>query len=95
MSLKIENFLIGVIVEEIYRVIPLRKQEIQPPSPLFGKINERFISGVANVDNKLCVIFDTDAIFSEKEISKKEVIQQQSSDLSEDFLFTFAIKLNN
>jgi purine-binding chemotaxis protein CheW len=85
--IKVENLLIGLVVEQILRVIPLRKSDIQPPSPLLGTINERYITGVAEVDEKLFVIFDTNEIFSAKEKGKKEVFQQ-SSDLTED-LFTY------
>ncbi len=86
--IKVENLLIGLIVEQIQRVIPLKRKDIQPPSPLLGSINEKFITGVIELDNKLYVIFDTDSIFSSKEKSKKEVIQKVS-DLTEDFFIHF------
>ncbi|OHD13816.1 MAG: hypothetical protein A2086_07610 [Spirochaetes bacterium GWD1_27_9] len=85
--IKVENLLIGLVIDQVQHVIPLRKADIQPPSPLLGSINERYIEGVVEINNKLYVILDTEAIFSDKEKSKKEILPQ-SSDLSEEF-FTF------
>ena len=87
--IRVDNLLIGLIVEQIQRVVPIRRSDIQPPSPLLGQINEKFIKGVAKIENKLCVIFDTDAIFSAKEKARQEVLPQQKSDLSEDFFVYF------
>lgn len=84
-----DNILIGIVVDQIYRVLPLRKEDIQPPSPLLGKINEKYIKGVAEVENNLFVIFDTASIFSSKEKTKKDVIIQQKYDISEDFFVYF------
>lgn len=86
--IKVENLLIGIIVEQIQHVIPLRRDDIQPPSPLLGSINERYISGVVDLNDKLFVILDTEAIFSDKEKAKKETIPQES-DLSEEFFAFF------
>lgn len=85
--IKIENLQIGLAVEQINHVIPLRRGDIQPPSPLLGSINERYIEGVVELNDKLFVILDTESIFSDKEKSKREILPQ-SSDLSEEF-FTF------
>jgi len=85
--IKIETLLIGLVIDQIQHVIPLRKSDIQPPSPLLGSINERYIEGVTELNERLYVILDTEAIFSDKEKSKKEILPQ-SSDLSEEF-FTF------
>lgn len=86
--IKVENLLIGIIVEQIQHVIPLRKDDIQPPSPLLGSINERFINGVVDINDRLYVILDTDMIFSDKEKAKKETIPQDT-DLSEEFFVYF------
>lgn len=85
--IKVENLLIGLAVDEISHVLPLRKSDIQPPSPLLGSINERYIEGVAELNDKLYIILDTDAIFSDKEKTKRETLPQ-SSDLAEE-LFAF------
>jgi|GEM_PF-827013 len=86
--IRVDNLLIGLIVDKIQRVIPLQKNDIQPPSPLLGTINERYIKGVAEIDNKLYVIFDTDEIFSAKEKIKRDVLPAVS-ELSEEFFLHF------
>lgn len=85
--IKVENLLIGLVIDQVQHVIPLRTSDIQPPSPLLGSINERYIEGVVELNDRLYVILDTEAIFSDKEKSKKEILPQ-SSDLTEEF-FTF------
>jgi len=85
--IKVDNLLIGLAVDEISHVLPLRRADIQPPSPLLGTINERYIEGVVELNDKLYVILDADAIFSDKEKAKKDILPQ-SSDLAEE-LFTF------
>ncbi|MBN2547128.1 MAG: chemotaxis protein CheW [Spirochaetes bacterium] len=90
--IKLDNLKLGLIVNEIQRVIPLRKKDIQPPSPLLGTINEKFIKGVAEINQRLYVIFDTDAIFSDKTTAKREVLQQVA-DFSEDYFIHFCNQL--
>lgn len=85
--LKVENLLIGVIVEEIMQVFPIQKEKIQPPSSLLGSINEEYISGIIDIEKRLYVILDTEAIFGDKEKAKKEILPQES-DLAEEF-FTY------
>lgn len=84
-----QSITIGLVVDQIYRVIQLRYSDIQAPSPLLGQINEKFIKGVAKVEKNLFVIFNTDLIFSSKERTKKDVLTQQKYDLSEDFFVYF------
>jgi len=61
--IKVDNLLIGLVVDEISHVVPLRRADIQPPSPLLGTINERYIEGVVELNDKLYVVLDTEAIF--------------------------------
>ena len=68
---KLENMLIvivgdqtfGVVVDEIDRVVGIQKSTIQPPHPLFGDINIKYISGVVEADRNLYVLLDIDRIF--------------------------------
>ena len=86
--LKVGNLLIGVVVEEIMQVFPIRKDDIQPPSSLLGSINEEYISGIIDIEKRLYVILDTEAIFGDKEKAKKEILPQES-DLAEEVLTYF------
>ncbi len=60
---KVEDHLIGVVVDFINDVIGIDSSAIQPPHPLFGDINVKYISGVVEHEERLFIILDTDAIF--------------------------------
>ena len=59
----VDDHLIGVVVDFINDVVGIDSSTIQPPHPLFGDINIKYISGVVEHDEKLFIILDTDAIF--------------------------------
>ncbi|MBN2618578.1 MAG: chemotaxis protein CheW [Spirochaetales bacterium] len=88
--------LIGVIVDEIDRVVGVSSTRIQPSHPLFGDVNIEYIRGVVENENKLYIILDVEKIFSlnpdvvDKQIAtigslnKKEVlspVKEESIDL--------------
>lgn len=72
---KLENMLIlsledqkfGVVVDKIDKVIGVQRSTIQPPHPLFGDINIKYIEGVVESNNRLYVLLDVGRIFSSKE----------------------------
>ena len=72
---KLENMLIlavedqkfGVVVDKIDKVIGVQRSTIQPPHPLFGDINIKYIDGVVESNNRLYVLLDVTRIFSSKE----------------------------
>lgn len=72
---KLENMLIlsiddqkfGVVVDKIDKVIGVQKSTIQPPHPLFGDINIKYIEGVVESNNRLYVLLDVTRIFSSKD----------------------------
>ena len=53
----------GVVVDKIDKVVGIQKSAIQPPHPLFGDINIKYISGVVESENNLYVLLDIDRIF--------------------------------
>ncbi|GHV84487.1 chemotaxis protein W [Spirochaetia bacterium] len=73
----IENMLIliindrvyGTIVDKIDKVVGINTDQIQPPHPIFGDINIKFISGVVEKQGDLYIILDVVRIFS---INKEE-----------------------
>lgn len=68
--LRLEDHVIAVIVDTIEKVVGVNKAEIQPPHPLFGDINIKYISGVVEKNNKLYVILDVEKIFNSHESSE-------------------------
>lgn len=77
---KMENLLIlniddqkfGVVVDKIDKVIGVQKSSIQPPHPLFGDINIKYISGVVESNDRLYVLLDVTRIFSTTTEAEKE-----------------------
>ena len=64
LILNIEDQKFGVVVDKIDKVIGVQKSSIQPPHPLFGDINIKYINGVVENGNRLYVILDVTRIFS-------------------------------
>jgi len=71
---KMENLLIltlgdqtfGVVVDKIDKVVGVQKSTIQPPHPLFGDINIKYIYGVVESGKHLYVLLDIERIFGSK-----------------------------
>lgn len=67
---KLENLLVvtiadqmfGVVVDAIDKVVGIQKSSIQPPHPLFGDINIKYIYGVVENRDRLYVLLDVDKI---------------------------------
>ncbi len=62
MVLKGDDFMIGVIVDSIRRVVGVSSSKIQPPHPIFEEINISFMKGLVESDNKLFIILDVEKI---------------------------------
>lgn len=71
----VENMLIvsigdqifGIVVDDIDKVVGIQKSTINPPHPLFGDINIKYIQGVVEVNNHLYVLLDIERIFGSKQ----------------------------
>lgn len=75
LILSIDDQIFGLVVDKIDKVIGVQKSTIQPPHPLFGDINIKYINGVVESNNRLYVLLDVLRIFSSKESgeSKEEI----------------------
>ncbi len=62
--LRLEDHTIGIIVDTIEKVIGIDSSRKQPPHPLFGDINIKYIDGVVENDNSLYIILDAEKIFN-------------------------------
>lgn len=79
----VEDQLFGVVVDAIDKVIGIQKSTIQPPHPLFGDINIKYISGVAESNDRLYVLLDVDRIFGVRGPVRMEEQTQSSATASE------------
>jgi purine-binding chemotaxis protein CheW len=64
LILRIEDRVYGTIVDKIDKVVGINSETIQPPHPIFGDINIKFISGVVEKRGDLYIILDVVRIFS-------------------------------
>lgn len=64
--------LFGVVVDVIDKVVGIQKSSIQPPHPLFGDINIKYIYGVVESHDRLYVLLDVDRIFGVKSSATQE-----------------------
>ena len=72
LILTVEDQTFGLVVDKIDKVVGVQKSTIQPPHPLFGDINIKYISGVVESNNRLYVLLDVIKIFASKESIEKE-----------------------
>jgi len=63
--LRLDDYLIGVIVDSIDKVVGINSETIQPPHPIFGDINIKFIKGVVENEGRLYLILDVEKILGD------------------------------
>ncbi|MCQ2596761.1 MAG: chemotaxis protein CheW [Treponema sp.] len=81
---QLENLLIlsigdqtfGVVVDKIDKVVGVRKNSIQPPHPLFGDINIKYIYGVVEANSRLYVLLDITRIFGSKAAAEEAQVKK-------------------
>ena len=87
---KIENMIIvsiedqtfGVVVDAIDKVVGIQKSSIQPPHPLFGDINIKYIYGVVENSDRLYILLDIERIFGAKSADKDDKEGEESAQLA-------------
>jgi purine-binding chemotaxis protein CheW len=72
LILHINDQVYGTIVDKIDKVVGINHDSIQPPHPIFGDINIKYISGVVERQGDLYIILDVVRIFTVSEDDKKQ-----------------------
>ena len=72
LILRIDDRVYGTIVDKIDKVVGINTENIQPPHPIFGDINIKFISGVVEKAGTLYIILDVIRIFTQSEEDKQK-----------------------
>jgi len=70
LILHINDQVYGTIVDRIDKVVGINHESIQPPHPIFGDINIKYISGVVEKQGDLYIILDVVRIFTVNEEDK-------------------------
>jgi len=72
LILHINDQVYGTIVDKIDKVVGINHETIQPPHPIFGDINIKYISGVVEKLGELYIILDVVRIFTVSDDEKKQ-----------------------
>lgn len=67
----VEDQTFGVVVDYIDKVVAVASSTIQPPHPIFGDINIKYIHGVVENEGRLYILLDVDKIFASR-VRKEE-----------------------
>jgi len=70
--LRIDEHVFGIIVDGIDKVVGISSASIQPPHPIFGDINVKYIKGIVENAGKLYIILDVERIFAPEREEKPE-----------------------
>ena len=65
LIISLEDHVFGVVVDQIEGIVGVQKSSIQPPHPLFGDINIKFIYGIVEARDRLYVLLDIARIFGQ------------------------------
>lgn len=79
LILRLEDHVFGIIVDHIDKVVGIASTSIQPPHPIFGDINIKYIRGVVENQSRLYIILDVLRIFAQKEEEKPRVMSETPS----------------
>ncbi len=76
LILLVEEQVFGIIVDNIDKVVGINFESIQPPHPIFGDINIKYIRGVVENEDCLYIILDVERIFAQREEEKAKVLTE-------------------
>ena len=62
--INVDDQTFGIVVDRIDKVVGVSKNTIQPPHPIFGDINIKYIYGVVENAGQLYILLDVDRIFA-------------------------------
>jgi len=83
LILHINDQVYGTIVDKIDKVVGINHELIQPPHPIFGDINIKYISGVVEKQGDLYIILDVVRIFTVSEEDKGKTRAGVAADTGE------------
>lgn len=75
--LEMQDFAVGIQVDNVYEVLKLPEDAIEPPPKLVGGLKGEYIDGVAETKDKLTIILNLDEIFSATE----KIVMKEGLDL--------------
>jgi len=74
--------LVGVVVDEVMKVINVSEENILPPPPTVADTGGKYIESIVKIDEMIMVMLDIDRIFSETEqIDLAEIVKLSGGDI--------------
>jgi purine-binding chemotaxis protein CheW len=78
------NQLVGVMVDEVEKVIQVREDQVIPAPPTITEAGGRYIEYIVKIDDRIIVLLDVDRIFSEEEqVDLKEITKMDGGKIEE------------
>ena len=74
LILRVDEHVFGVIVDNIDKVVGISSASIQPPHPIFGDINVKYIKGIIENAGKLYIILNVEKLFAPKKSAEVKTI---------------------
>ena len=79
-----KNQLVGVIVDEVAKVITVNEEEVMPPPPSVADVGGKYIENIVKLGEKIVVILDIEKIFSEEEqIDLRKLAEAEGGNVEE------------
>ncbi|MEI0581323.1 chemotaxis protein CheW [Brachyspira pilosicoli] len=72
---KIDDVDMGIIIDAISKVVSISNSNIQPPPPMLSGIGQKYIKGVAKLEDKLLVVLDLEKLIVGDEDDTEESIE--------------------
>jgi purine-binding chemotaxis protein CheW len=64
----VEDMTIGIVIDQVNRVININTSQIQPPPQMIAGIGAEYIEGVVRLEDSLLVILNIRKLFNKKEL---------------------------
>ena len=82
--INVDDQTFGIVVDRIDKVVGVSKNTIQPPHPIFGDINIKYIYGVVENSGQLYILLDVDRIFASRTVTETKAAVVESEALPAD-----------
>ena len=73
----IENFTVGLIVDNVDKVIAIPDKSIVPPPSYRTGFQNRYIKGIGKADDCIRLLLDCEKLFSDEELSKFNIMDDE------------------
>lgn len=74
--LKVSNRVVGVVVDSVSDVLPLKNDEIHPAPEFNSRIQATFIRGLATVQERMLILMDIEALMASHDMALVEPVAE-------------------